>query len=95
MLTPWTGSIYQPLNNSGGIEPGGTLTFYATGTETPKAVFQNAAGSVSHANPVVLDASGRALIFLNDDAAYDVIFKDAEGNEMWTIESVAAAAPAF
>jgi len=95
MLTPWTGTIVQPLNDDGGIEPGGTITFYATGTENLKDVFTTAAGNVAHANPVTLDAAGRKLIFLDDDGAYDIVFKGADGVEIWTIENIAGAAPAF
>ncbi len=50
---------YQPFDNSGNIVPGGKLWTYESGTTTPKTVYKNQAGSVSHTNPIILDASGR------------------------------------
>ena len=95
MLTAFGGTIQQPLNNAGGIEPDGTLEFYATGTVTPKTVYHDAAGLVPWSFPVTLDGNGRALVFLNNDGAYDVVFKDADGAVVWTLTKIIAAAPAI
>ncbi|HON93089.1 MAG TPA: hypothetical protein PKZ07_16080 [Sedimentisphaerales bacterium] len=93
MLTPFF--LYQPLSDTGAPVPGGTLTFYATGTTTPKDVFADADGLVPLANPVTLDGTGRKLVFLDNDGAYDVVFADADAVEVWTMEKIAAWAPAF
>ena len=42
---------------------GGLLYTYAAGTSTPKTTFTDAAGTTPHANPIVLDTNGEALIF--------------------------------
>jgi hypothetical protein len=90
LLQPFQGGIVQPLNNAGAPVPAGTLTFYATGGVTPKDVYHDAQQNTVWVNPVVLDAYGRALIFLLADGAYDVVFKDADGNTIWSIDAIAS-----
>lgn len=94
LLTLFGGCILQPLNNTGGIVPGGKLTFYAAGTVTLKNTYTDAAKTTLATNPVVLDGNGRAAIFLNNDAAYDIVFKSADGGTtFWTLLSVIANKP--
>lgn len=93
MLTPFF--VYQPLNDDGAPVPGGFLAFYVTGTETLKDVFADADGNVPLTNPVELDGAGRKLVFLDNDGAYDVVFSDADDVEIWTMQKIAAWAPAF
>lgn len=69
---PWL----QPLDNSGNIVIGGKIYTYLAGTVTPSAVYTNAALSVAHPNPVVLDGAGRATIYLAS-RSYKFIFKTA------------------
>lgn len=59
----------------------GTVDFYAPGTTTRKTTWQDSSKSVSNANPVVLDAAGRALIL--GDGAYRQVVKDRNGNLVW------------
>lgn len=94
MLTLLGMSIFQPLSDTGAIIPAGTVEFYETGTATPKDVFHDAEGLAPWDFPVTLDGNGRAIIFLNTDAAYDIVLKNADGAELWTLEKVIAAAPA-
>lgn len=94
LLTLFGGTIQQPLNNAGAPEPVGTLTFYATGTLNLKTVYHDAHGSTPWTNPVTLDAYGRATVFLNNDAAYDIVFKTRLGVTVWTLTAVVAAKPA-
>lgn len=91
MLTPFF--MFQPLNDDGAPVPGGTLTFYATGTTTPKDVYADADGNTVLTNPVELDGSGRKLVFLDDDGAYDILFKDADEVLIWTMVKIIAYAP--
>lgn len=94
MLTLFNLGITQPLGNDGAPVPGGKLTFYVAGTTTKKDTFADALGTTPNTNPVILDAYGRAVIFLDNDEAYDVLFTDADDVEIWTLEDVMAAAPA-
>ena len=55
--------VFLGLNNNGQPIAGGKLCSYAAGTSTPQALWQNAAGTISASNPVVLDSAGRAVIY--------------------------------
>ncbi|WP_440984903.1 gp53-like domain-containing protein [Xanthomonas sontii] len=69
-----------------GIEPaaGGSLTFYAQGTTTPKGTWSDSELTIANTNPVQLDSSGRANVNIWCDGAYTVILKDADGTSIWT-----------
>jgi hypothetical protein len=74
--------ILQPLDDNGNVVAAGKLYFYAPGTETTRSPYTNLGLSVAHAQPVVLDAAGRAVIYL-DATSYDVVFKTAAGVTIW------------
>lgn len=59
----------------------GTVTFYIPGTSTLKTTYQDAAQTIPNANPVVLDAAGRALIL--GSGSYRQVVKDRNNNQMW------------
>ncbi len=84
----------QPLGNSGEIVPAGLLNFYEAGTLVRKDTYPSAAGGSANTNPVELDGNGRALIYLDNDGAYDIVFTDADGEvEFWSLESYVSPAP--
>jgi hypothetical protein len=64
------------FNNDGSPCAGGKLYTYAAGTTTPKAAYQDEAGTVPHQNPITLDAKGEAVIYWN--GAYKVDLKQAD-----------------
>lgn len=64
-------------NNDGTVAAGCLLYTYAAGTTTPKATYQDAAGTTPHANPIILDGKGEAVIYW--DGAYKVDLKTADG----------------
>jgi len=57
---------------------GGMLYFYQSGTMTPKATYATPDKAVLNSNPVILDASGFAPVYL-DFGAYRVIVQDSNG----------------
>lgn len=57
---------------------GGSVATYIPGTTTPSTTWQDSAGTVPNANPIVLDAAGRAIIWGN--GAYRMVVKDVSGN---------------
>ncbi|MBX4215699.1 hypothetical protein KW797_02005 [Candidatus Parcubacteria bacterium] len=81
---PWT----LEQNASGFALSGGKLYFYEPGaTTTPKAVYQDSALGVQHANPVVADAAGRfAPIYMSGQ--YAVVLKDSAGSTIKTTLTV-------
>ena len=82
---------FQFLDENGDPLALGTVTTYAAGTTTPKVTYTTEAGTTTNANPIVLDASGRADIFLTDGEAYKFILKDALATTEWTVDNITAA----
>lgn len=64
---------------------GGKLYTYAAGTSTPKATYQDAAGTIANTNPITLDATGSAPIFWS--GSYKVVLQDAAGNTVYTFDN--------
>lgn len=73
--------LMRQWTNDGKLASGGSLSFFQSGTSTPKAVYQDAALTIPHTNPVTLDASGSAVIFLGA-GAYSILLKDAAGAQV-------------
>jgi len=67
---------------------GGKLYSYVAGTSTPLATYTTQALDVPNTNPIVLDASGRASVFLEDGVGYKFILHDALGNVIWTEDNI-------
>lgn len=81
--------VFEPDTNVGGICAGCKLYTYAAGTTTPLSVWTDVALSVAHANPVVLDASGRAAaIYLNPTLSYKLTLKTSADVELWTRDNI-------
>lgn len=66
----------------------GTLQFYDQGTTTPKATYSDEELTTPNANPVELDAAGRAETEIWLDGAYTVVLKDEDGTTVWTRDVV-------
>jgi hypothetical protein len=65
MAVLYTQHFVQFFDDNGNPLSGGRLYTYDAGGTTPKATYTDAAGSTANANPVVLDAAGRATVFLD------------------------------
>lgn len=64
MAVIYTAHYAQFFDNAGAPLANGKLYTYAAGTTTPKATYTTAAGDIELPNPVILDAYGRAVIFI-------------------------------
>jgi len=64
---------------------GGKMYTYDAGASTPKATYQDAAGTIANSNPVLLDATGSAVVYWSGN--YKIIFQDALGNTVYTIDN--------
>lgn len=73
-------------DTSGNALAGGLVHTYSAGTTTNKATYTESDKSVAAANPVVLDAYGRALIFA--DGIYKFVVKDSDGNTLYTWDNL-------
>lgn len=81
----------EQFANSAGIPySGGSLAFYATGTNTPLNVYSDSALSVVLLNPVTLDSAGRSGSIFLQNLSYKVVLKDALANQIWTEDPVYA-----
>ncbi|WP_290509667.1 phage tail protein [Alcanivorax sp.] len=80
----------QFLTTAGLPNSNGTLTFYETGTTTPKDVFSDEDLTVEQSNPYPLNANGQVDADIWLDGQYRVVSKDSDGNTIWTIDDVAA-----
>lgn len=79
----------QWFNNSGQPCSGCLLNTYIAGTTTPQQTFSDALGSFPNANPVVLDATGRAFVFLSANS-YKFVLTTAGGSTLWSVDNITA-----
>lgn len=89
------GGPYQPLDDNGVIVPLGKLTFWEAGSSTLLDTYSDSDGATRNTNPVVLDANGRAVVYLGITAAYDIQFTDPNDVLIWFQPNVVASAPAI
>ena len=82
----------QFFDNSGRPLSGGKLYTYAAGLTTPLATYSDSALAIPNANPLSLDAAGRATIYLGS-AAYRFVLTDASDVQVWAQDNVLAVAP--
>lgn len=81
-----TASILPPakttfVDQNGKPLTSGTVDFYIPSTTTRKATWQDAGETILNANPVVLDAAGRAIIL--GSGSYRQVVKDRNNNVIW------------
>jgi microcystin-dependent protein len=69
------------LDNNGLPLAGGLAYFYVPNTLTPKNTYRDGAQTTLNQNPVLLDGSGRAIIY--GAGTYRQILKDSTGNLVW------------
>jgi microcystin-dependent protein len=74
---------FRETDNAGNPLAGGKLYSYAAGTDTPLATYSNQPLTVPNENPTILDASGRASIWVEDGVAYKYVLKDPLDNIIW------------
>lgn len=72
----YTEHFAQFFDNNGDPLSEGKLFAYSAGTTTPKPTFTTAAGDVQNAHPIVLDAAGRATLFIEGSYRFDLFDKN-------------------
>jgi hypothetical protein len=58
-LSPVGGAAAQFFNNDGIPLSGGKIYTYTAGTTTPQVTYTTSAATIAHANPIILNSSGR------------------------------------
>lgn len=79
---------FQAIDDNGDPVAGGLLYTYAAGTSTPIATYTTQAGTVANANPIVLDTSGRAAIYITEGTGYKFVLKDSLGATIYTQDNI-------
>ena len=80
---------FTGLDDEGNPLVGGLLHTYLAHTSTPADTFSDVDLGVPNANPVVLDAGGRATVFL-DLLTYKFILTDKDGSLVWSQDDIAS-----
>ena len=74
-------AMQQFTDENGNPYAGGSVYFYIPATSTFKNTWKDPGATILNANPVTLDAAGRAIIYGEGD--YRQVLFDANGNEIW------------
>jgi hypothetical protein len=80
-------SLNPALDNNGSVVGGGKLYTYIAGTTTPQATYSDVNLTVPNTNPIILDASGRAIVYLQPKA-YKLILTDSLDVQIWVRDNV-------
>lgn len=78
----------QFINNNGVPMAGCLLYTYRAGTSTPLATYADGTGTAYNTNPVILDAGGRASIWLDSNVAYKFVLYNSNGSILWTVDNI-------
>lgn len=79
---------FYATDASGAPLAGGLLYTYAAGTTTPLATYTDSTGTVPNTNPVVLNSSGQANVWLTSGTAYKFVLEDQFGVIQWTVDNI-------
>lgn len=85
---------FKAIDDYGRPMVGAKLYTYQNNTTTPAATYQDAQQSAANTNPIVLDASGEAIIYLLTDQIYTFVLKDADDVSVWSQDDVTGVASA-
>lgn len=85
-------AIPQFFDNAGNPLSGGKIFSYEAGTLIPLSTYTDRSGTTPNANPVILDAAGRADIWLTANVPYKLIVQDAGGTTMDSVDQFYAGA---
>ena len=93
-LSLFAGAGAQLFSSSGIPLAGGKIYSYQAGTTTPQNTFTTSAGTVPHANPIILDSAGRVPggeIWLTESAAYKFSLLTATDVLIGTYDNISGA----
>jgi len=80
----------QYFDNNGVPLAGGLIYTYQAGSSTPLATYQDNAGTIANANPIVLDSAGRVPneIWLLQGYSYKFVIQSASGSSIITLDNL-------
>ena len=65
---------------------GGKLYTYEAGTSTPAAAYHDAAATMPHQNPIILDDRGEALVHIAQSMLWRL--ETSTGVQLWTVDNI-------
>lgn len=77
----------QFFDGNGQVLAGGLLYSFAAGTNTQLATYSSSLGTVNP-NPIVLDSSGYADVWLANNTAYKLCLADSNNVQLWCIDNI-------
>lgn len=77
---------FQWVESNGNPLVGGKLYTYVAGTSSPLNTYTDASLATPNANPVILDASGSAAVYLS--GSYKLVLKTSADVTVWTQDNV-------
>ncbi|MEJ6669149.1 MAG: hypothetical protein QNL48_16190 [Alcaligenes aquatilis] len=83
---------FQAIDMLGRPMVGATLYTYQTKTTTPAPTGRDKGQAAYNTNPVVLDARGEAVIWLDPAQTYTFVLRDWLGSVVWTQDDITGAA---
>lgn len=79
--------IFRALDANGAPLAGGQLFSYQAGTTTPLATYTDETGGSANTNPVILDSTGSATVWLAHQA-YKLVLEDENNVIQWTADNI-------
>jgi hypothetical protein len=89
-VKPLASPHYSFVDSSGNPCAGCTVSTYLAGTTSPTPTYTDSTGAVQNTNPIVLDASGSANIWVGF-ASLKLVVQDTTGATIWTVDNVPGA----
>lgn len=83
---------FRAFDDFGRPMVGAKLYTYQNNTTTPAPTYQDAQQSAANTNPIVLDASGEAIVYVLKDQVYTFVLKDRDEVAVWSQDDVTGAA---
>ena len=77
------------VDGSGNPCVGCQLFSYSAGTTTPQPTYTDASGTTQNTNPVILDSTGSATVWMGS-LSYKFALLDTFGTTLWTVDQVTA-----
>lgn len=76
------------FDTNGNPLAGGKVYSYQAGTTTPQATYTDATGTSANTNPVILDASGEADIWLDQALSYKIVLDNSADVQQWETDGI-------
>ncbi|WP_263415354.1 hypothetical protein [Terriglobus albidus] len=84
--------VFRALDANGKPLSGGKLYTYIAGSSTPQNTYADSGGTSPNTNPVILNSTGAAKIFLASQN-YKFVLQDSNGVQQWTVDNITGAPP--